>query len=115
MILSVRFDGSLVEAVVALSRGAYREAGSSGCRLEEQLGLIILMKFAQMCELPTDSAVTQTASSVPLSQSGDENRRGVVAEKRRPLSKTERGEGCWRREEWGVFVCVSKMGGWVVT
>lgn len=49
------------------------------------------MKFAQMCELPTDSAVTQTASSVPLSQSGDENWRGTGAEKRRPLSKKERG------------------------
>ena len=68
------------------------------------------MKFAQMCELPTDSAVTQTASSVPLSQSGDENRRGTGAEKRRPLSKTERGEGGWRMEAvcecmQCIFVC----------
>lgn len=55
------------------------------------------MKFAQMCELPTDSAVTQTASSVPLSQSGDENWRGTGAEKRWPLSKKERGEGGWKR------------------
>lgn len=54
------------------------------------------MKFAQMCELPTDSAVTQTASS------GDENRRGIGAEERRPLSKKERGEGGWKR---GI-VCV---------
>lgn len=37
-------------------------------RLEESLGLIILMKCAQMCELPTDSAATQT---------GDENQRRI--------------------------------------
>lgn len=66
------------------------------------------MKFAQMCELPTDSAVTQTASSVPLSQSGDENWRGTGAEKRRPLSKKERGEGGWKRRAECVCVC----GGW---
>lgn len=59
------------------------------------------MKFAQMCELPTDSAVTQTASS------GDENRRGTGAEKRGPLSKKERGEGGWEREAGrGVVLCV---------
>lgn len=62
------------------------------------------MKFAQMCELPTDSAVTQTASS------GDENQRGTGAEKRRPLSKKkkkkERGEGGWNR---GV-VCSQRAG-----
>lgn len=64
------------------------------------------MKFAQMCELPTDSAVTQTASSVPLSQSGDENWRGTGAEKRRPLSKKERGEGGWKRGAECVCMCV---------
>ncbi len=58
------------------------------------------MKFAQMCELPTDSAVTQTASS------GDENQRGTGAEKRRSLSKNERGERGWKRG----FVCVCVCG-----
>lgn len=66
------------------------------------------MKFAQMCELPTDSAVTQTASSVPLSQSGDENQRGMGAEKRWPLSKTERGEGGRR---WGGMSLRNGWGG----
>lgn len=59
------------------------------------------MKFEQMCELPTDSAVTQTASS------GDENRRGMGAEKQWPLSKEERGDGRWKR---GI-VCVCVWGG----
>lgn len=70
------------------------------------------MKFAQMCELPTDSAVTQTASSVPLSQSGDENWRGTGAEKRRPLSKKERGEGGWKRGAECVCMCVRECRRW---
>lgn len=72
------------------------------------------MKFAQMCELPTDSAVTQTASSVPLSQSGDENWRGTGAEKRRPLSKKERGEGGWKRGVVCVFECEKVRDSWGV-
>lgn len=68
--------------------------------LEEQLRFIILMKFAQMCELPTDSAVTQTASS------GDENQRGAGTEKRQPLRQKKKRKRKRKQEGGREVLCV---------